>query len=202
MIGYNRTETTLFLAGDREAFQLDEDGLRRRAALLFRDQSEKLIDEFRAANPGATPSDLFFLIGSESMMGALSRKIAQRKSEQGRAPAYLYRFDWETPVAHGRLRSPHALEITFVFDHAGEPLAPRLAPDSPEVRRLAAEMSSRWIAFARTGNPNIANGLHWPPYSVGERATMIFNSKCRVENDPSRQERIAIDRVLFSSETP
>jgi para-nitrobenzyl esterase len=202
MIGYNRTETTLFLAGDRQAFALDEEGLRQRVKVIFRDQSEQVIEEFRAANPGATPSELFFLIGSESMMGANSRKIAQRKSEQGRAPAYLYRFDWETPVAGGRLKSPHALEITFVFDHAGEPLAPRLAPDSPEVRALAADMSSRWIAFARSGDPNVGSALNWPAYSAAERATMIFNSPCRVEKDPSRQERLAIDRVLFRAETP
>lgn len=202
MIGYNRTETTLFLAGDREAFALDEEGLRRRVKPLFREHSERVIEEFRGANPAASPSELFFLIGSESMMGAYSRKIAQRKSEQGRAPAYLYRFDWQTPVAGGRLKSPHALEITFVFDHAGEPLAPRLAPDSPAVQALAADMSSRWIAFAQTGDPNVGANLKWPAYSAAERATMIFNSPCRVEMDPSRRERLAIDRVLFPAETP
>ncbi len=201
MIGYNRTETTLFLAGDREAFSLDEAGLQRRVKFLLRDNSERVIEEFRAANPGATASELFFLIGTEFPTGAFSRKIAQRKSEQGAAPAYLYRFDWETPIAGGRMKSPHALEITFVFDHAGEPLAPRLAPDSPEVHALAAEMSSRWIAFARSGNPNTGNAPRWPEYSADGRATMIFNSKSRVENDPARQERLAIDRVLFPSET-
>jgi para-nitrobenzyl esterase len=93
MIGYNRTEPTLFLAGDREAFALDDEGLQRRAKLLLRDQSERVIEEFRGANPGATPSDLFFLIGAEYPIGAFSRKIAQRRSEQGRAPGYLYRFE-------------------------------------------------------------------------------------------------------------
>lgn len=202
MIGYNRTEPTLFMAGDREAFALDEAGLQRRVKFMLRDNSEQVIQEFRSANPGATPSDLFFLIGAEYPTGAFSRKIAQRKSEQGAAPGYLYRFDWETPIAGGRMKSPHALEITFVFDHAGQPLAPRLAPDSAEVHALAAEMSARWIAFARTGDPNTGVAPHWPAYSATERATMIFNTKCRVENDPSRQERLAIDRVLFPSETP
>ena len=201
MIGYNRTEPTLFVAGDREAFALDDEGLQRRVKLMLRDQSERVVEEFRGANPGATPSDLFFLIGAEYPTGAFSRKIAQRKTEQGRAPGYLYRFEWETPIAGGRMKSPHALEITFVFDHAGEPLAPRLAPDSPEVHELAAEMSGRWIAFARTGDPNTGNAPHWPAYFAAERATMIFNSKCRVQNDPSRQERLAIDRILFPSET-
>jgi para-nitrobenzyl esterase len=202
MVGYNRTETTLFLAGDPAAFELNEEGLRKRVKFILRDQSDRVIEEFRGANPAATPSELFFLIGSESMMGAYSRKIAQRKSEQVRAPAYLYRFDWETPVAGGRLKSPHALEIAFVFDHAGQPLAPRLAPDSPEVQALAADMSSRWIAFARTGDPNVGAGLNWPAYSTAQRATMIFNSPCQIEKDPSREERLAIDRVLFPAETP
>jgi para-nitrobenzyl esterase len=37
----------------------------------------------------------------------------------------------------------------------------------------------------------------WPAYSESERATMLFNSECRVEKDPNRAERVAIDNILF-----
>ena len=37
IIGYNRTEMTLFMAGDAKAFSLDEDGLHRRAGRLLGD---------------------------------------------------------------------------------------------------------------------------------------------------------------------
>ena len=80
-----------------------------------------------------------FLIGTEYPTAAYSRKIAERKAEHGGAAAYLYRFDWETPIAGGRLKSPHALEIPFVFDNTA--LAPRLAPDRPDVHALAHAMA-------------------------------------------------------------
>ncbi len=138
-----------------------------------------------------------FLIGTEFPTAAFSRKIAQRKNALGKAPAYLYRFDWETPIMGGLLKSPHALEIPFVFDNAGEPLAQRLTPEGPEVRALAASMSERWIAFARNGDPNPGAAPRWLPYKAPERATMIFNRQCKVENDPAPAARAAIDGILF-----
>jgi para-nitrobenzyl esterase len=196
MIGYNRTEMTLFVAGDPKAFSLDEEGLHRRAARMIGESADRVIEVFRKANPGATPSELMFLIGTEYPTAAFSRKIAERKADAGGAPAYLYRFDWETPIAGGRLKSPHALEIPFVFDNVA--LAPRLAPpERADVHALARAMSERWIAFARTGEPNADATPRWPAYDASERATMIFNSECRVEKDPNRAERQAIDDILF-----
>ncbi len=197
IIGYNRTEMTLFVAAIRGAFSLDEDTLHRRAGYFLGADADRVIEVFRAENPGATPSELMFLIGTEFPTAAFSRKIAQRKNALGKAPAYLYRFDWETPIMGGLLKSPHALEIPFVFDNAGEPLAPRLTPEGPEVRALAASMSERWIAFARNGDPNPGAAPRWLPYKAPERATMIFNRQCRVENDPAPAARAAIDGILF-----
>jgi para-nitrobenzyl esterase len=197
IIGYNRTEMTLFVAGDPKAFNLDEDGLHRRAGRLLGDQADRVIEIFRKENPNASPSDLMFLIGTEYPTAAYSRKIAERKAAAGGAPAYLYRFDWETPAAGGRLKSPHALEIPFVFDNVGAPLAERLAPERPDVRALANAMSDRWIAFARTGDPNTGQAPRWTPYNSSDRATMIFNSECRVEQDPNQASRQAIDHILF-----
>ncbi|MGA9723359.1 MAG: carboxylesterase/lipase family protein [Candidatus Binatus sp.] len=195
IIGYNRTEMTLFVATDPTFFTLDESGLNRRAGRLLGTDAERVIEIFRKENPGASPSELMFLIGTEYPTAAYSRKIAERKAAAHGAPAYLYRFDWETPVAGGRLKSPHALEIPFVFDNTA--LAPRLAPDRPDVTTLAHAMSDRWIAFARTGEPNADAAPQWPAYTESQRSTMIFNSECRVENDPNQAQRVAIDSILF-----
>ena len=201
IIGYNRTEMTLFVAGDPKAFSLDESDLHKRAGRLLGPDADSVIEIFRKHNPGATPSELMFLIGTEYPTAAYSRKIAERKAEHGGAPAYLYRFDWETPVAGGRLKSPHALEIPFVFNNIGAPLAPRLAPDRPDVHALADAMSDRWIAFARSGDPNADAAPRWLPYTASDRATMIFNSECRLEKDPNRAERQAIDNILFAQKS-
>jgi para-nitrobenzyl esterase len=190
---------TLFVAGDPKAFSLDEDGLHKRAGRLLGPNADSVIEIFRKENPGATPSELMFLIGTEYPTAAYSRKIAERKAAAGGAPAYLYRFDWETPVAGGRLKSPHALEIPFVFDNTAS--APRLAPDRPDVHALAHAMASRWIAFARSGDPNADEAPRWPAYNASDRATMVFNSECSVRKDPNRAERQAIDDILFAPRT-
>ncbi|MBK7724811.1 MAG: carboxylesterase/lipase family protein [Dehalococcoidia bacterium] len=62
MVGFNRTEATLFLANDKEAFELDETGLQKRVSRLLRERSEEVIQEMRALYPDASPSDLYIAI--------------------------------------------------------------------------------------------------------------------------------------------
>lgn len=42
-------------------------------------------------------------------------------------------------------------------------------------------MSSAWIQFARTGNPNVEGLPTWEPYTVEKGATMIFNNTCEIK---------------------
>src|ERR1700679_3906406 len=97
---------------------------------------------------------------------------ADRKVAQNAAPVFVYLFTWETPVLGGKLKSPHALEIPFVFDTVQ---TSGLTGDSPTRFALADKMSRAWLAFAHKGNPNHEGIPNWPPYSVDQRPTMIFN---------------------------
>ena len=54
IIGYNRTEMTLFVAGDPKAFSLDESDLHKRAGRLLGPDADSVIEIFRKHNPGAT----------------------------------------------------------------------------------------------------------------------------------------------------
>ncbi len=62
--------------------------------------------------------------------------------------------------------------------------------DGAEARALAARMADSFIAFARTGDPNTAALPAWPTYDLQRRGTMIFDTTCRIENDPRREERL------------
>ena len=46
--------------------------------------------------------------------------------------------------------------------------------------------STVWTGFARTGDPNVPGTKlpHWPAYDAETRATMMFDLKSRIENDP------------------
>jgi para-nitrobenzyl esterase len=194
MIGCTRTEMTLFSANDPAAFRLDDAGMRSRVQELMGDKAPAMIDLYRKLNPGATPSDIYFLIASDYRYGAPTFKIAERRAALGRGPVYLYYFTWETPVQGGRLKSPHTMEIPFVFDNVQ--ISARLTGGGPEAMSLADKLSDTWITFARTGNPNNSKLPHWPAFTANDRATMVINNVSKVVNDPLREQRIAMFRAL------
>jgi para-nitrobenzyl esterase len=191
MLGSTRTELTS--SADAAAFSLDEDGLRGRIQTLVGDHAAPVIEAYRKANPGATPSDLYFLIASDNRYGAPIMKIAERRAALQKGPVYLYYFRWETPLDGGRLKSPHTIEIPFAFDNVK---TNRMTSGSPEAPALADKVSSAWIAFARTGDPNTPKLPHWPAFHPKDRPTMVFNNQCKVENDPLREQRLAMFRAL------
>jgi para-nitrobenzyl esterase len=195
MVGWNKTESTAFSFGDEQVFSLDEAGMRKRIEPLAGSDTERLLQAYKSEFPKLSPSGIYFYISSYAMMGSGSVTIAERKAALGKAPAYLYRLDWETPVENGKLISPHGLEMPFVFDNVrrgGE----GLTGGSQAAVKLAAKISEAWVAFAATGNPNSnKSGLpQWPPYDSTRRATMIFDTQCKVIDDPQKEQRLIFQK--------
>lgn len=194
LIGSVRTEETLYDRPTPEKLALDEAGLRERTAKRLGVDPDPVIEAFRKSYPDTSPWDLYILIATDHPRAAYTRELAKRKIVQGSAPAYVYRFDWETPEGGGHMRSPHAVEIPFVFDNIK--IAGQLISKMPEAYTLAEKISASWAAFARTGNPNTTKLPNWPVYSVAHRDTMLFNNECKVEQDPAQSARVAMEHVL------
>jgi para-nitrobenzyl esterase len=194
LIGYARTEETWYDRPTPQSLALDEAGLKDRVSARLGGDPDPVITAFAQAHPQATPWDLWILIATDHPRGAHSRELAKRKAAQARAPVYLYRFDWETPEGGGHMRSPHTVEIPFVFNNIG--IAGPLVSKLPEAYALAEKVSASWVAFARTGNPNVSALPTWPAYSAETRDTLLFNDEIRVERDPERLAREAMERVL------
>ncbi|MGH9170975.1 MAG: carboxylesterase/lipase family protein [Acidimicrobiales bacterium] len=181
LIGRNKDEGTLMLASDPvlgDPDSLDEDGLRARLAPVLGERSAELLDHYRAVYAGASNLDLLIALRTDSFMGIGTARLAEQKlAGSTRTPVYNYRFNW----AAGPLRSAHGFEIPFVFGNVREPI---MRP-SPRRTLLAERMSEAWLAFARTGDPSHAGLPEWPPYSLEDRATMIFDAdECAVGPDP------------------
>src|SRR6266446_1287267 len=194
LMGWARTEETLYDRPTSETLALDEAGLRTRAAKRLGMDPARVIETYRKAHPEASPWDLYILIATDHPRGIYTRELAKRKAAQAAAPAYLYRFDWETPEGGGHMRSPHTIEIPFVFHNIA--LAGPLISKMPEAYALAEKASAAWVAFARTGDPNTPGVPRWPAYSAGTRDTMLFNNTLRVEQDPDREPRVLMEQVL------
>lgn len=190
MIGCTRTEMTLFSLNDPSAFSQSEEDMQGRVKKLLGDRAPAMIDLYKKINPGASPSDIYFLIASDYRYGAPTMIAAQRRAALGKGPVYLYYFTWETPVQGGRLKSPHTMEIPFAFDNVK--ISARMTGGGEEAMALADKVSDAWIAFARTGDPNTPKLPHWPAYDAKDRATMVINNVSKVVNDPLREQRIAM----------
>ena len=194
LIGYTRTEETYFDRPTQDTLALDEAGLRQRVAKRLGHDPGRVIEAFRNAHPEVTPWDLWILIATDHPRGAHARELARRKADQNAAPVFAYRFDWETPEGGGHMRSPHTVEVPFVFNNIAR--AGALISKMPEAQALAAKLSAAWATFARTGDPNTSMLPKWPAYSARSREMMLFNNESRVVLDPDKGARLAMEQAL------
>jgi para-nitrobenzyl esterase len=56
-------------------------------------------------------------------------------------------------------------------------------------RALEAQTSGAWVALAKSGNPNHRGLPEWPAWTEANKAVMLFDSPCRVVNDPGAELR-------------
>jgi para-nitrobenzyl esterase len=155
----------------------------------LREQAGRVLDVYRNANPTASPSDLYFLIASDERYSAPVMKIAERRAALGKGAVYLYYFRWETPLDGGKYKAPHTIEIPFAFHNLG---ASPWTAGVPGAEALADQVSDAWLAFAKSGNPNTPKLPQWPAFDSQRRATMVFDTKSAIADDPLHDQRLAM----------
>jgi para-nitrobenzyl esterase len=190
IVGYTRTERTVYEIDSPDYGKLDEAGLLANVKRALGDEAENVIAAYRKKYPKATPYELSTNITGDA--GAMnSIRLAERRAALGKAPTYLYVFAWETPVMG--LRAPHTLEIPFVFNHI-DICESMVGPVNAAMQKLETASAGAWAQLARSGNPNHKGLPNWPAYTTDKRAVMIFDAPCRVENDPTGQVRQIMEK--------
>jgi para-nitrobenzyl esterase len=195
MIGGTKDETAIFLAPDDAVWNrtVSEDDLGKRLAAVAGDAADSLLAYYKRRDPAASPSDRLLTALTASNFGVRSVLLAERKAARGKAPVWMYSFDWETPAFGGRLKSPHSVDVPFVFDTLGKIGE---AHHKPGAQALADRVSKTWATFARNGDPASEAIPAWPAYTAERRTTMILDDVCKVVDDPDGEVRPLWSKVV------
>lgn len=193
MIGNTRQEMAgVSLSMDPQADRMTLADLPGKLRDYLGDDTAAVLAGYRDLYPALSPWDLYTLITADVPTRINSIRIAERRHALGRAPVFMYRVDWQTPVFDGRMKAPHGLDVPLVFRNVRE--ASGINGGGEDAFALSERLSAAWVAFARNGTPDTA-ALPWPAFDPAQRATMLFDRECRVAHDPDAGARKLLEAI-------
>lgn len=156
---------------------------KERLAKEYGDRTNQYVELFAKAYPDYTPQDLLSI---DNVFRPFTIRTADARAVQENAPVYAYLLAWKSPVDSASKGSFHGLDIPLAFYNVD--LRPDWTGNSEEAWKLADKMSTAWLNFAKTGNPNAEGVLpEWEPYTAENGATMYFDNECRIVNNHDRE---------------
>jgi para-nitrobenzyl esterase len=182
--------------------QMPEEEMMTRVRRIVRNDDTKareLVALYRKTHPGISTTDVYLIMNADNTRRANAQLLCELKAAQGKAPAYLYFFNWRSPVHKGQMKAYHTLDIPFALYNVDQ--AASMTGAMQDRYALAHKMSAAFAAFARTGNPNHKDLPAWPAFNARTYPTMIFGTDCKVVNDPNREERLALRAIREASNT-
>lgn len=188
MLGNTLDETRAFIDPDGSIVQgLNWTNLADRMAGNLRNDilPEYVVAQYRAHHPDWSPERVLYAAttAGRSWPGQVIEAEARARAD---APTWVYQVDFQSPT-QPRRGAPHTMDIALSFgtlDAFGS-----YTGTGEDARRASKAMMDRFLAFARRGTPDAAGLAPWPQYRLDQRATIIFDTQTRVQDDPRGWER-------------
>ena len=203
MVGTNKDEARLLIGrGQPAMFELTWETLQPNLARYSEKMGNldlaEVIAMYRRDHPDYSASDVFFAATTDSRDWRPALVEIERRAAlpPGAAPTYSYELHWGSPV-DPKMKAHHALDLPLLMDNVT--LSPRLTGTGPEAYQMAEIISETYIAFAKTGNPDNPKIPHWPAYDLKRRATMAFDLKPHVIDDPRSEPRKMFSQVPYEN---
>lgn len=166
-------------------FSQTDGQVEERLAKMYGDATDEYMAAFREAYPTLKATDMP-IVDFKYRPQALRQ--VEVKAAGGGAPVWNYMFAYYGTALDGKLTATHCMELPYVFNNVTR--ASSMTGATLEAIQLGNSMSSAWINFARTGNPNVEGMPEWPAYTADSKATMIFDA-------PVSEVKYAYDRKLL-----
>jgi para-nitrobenzyl esterase len=167
-------------------FNLDEAGLKTILSQRFSDKAEAILALYKQRYPQKSPYLIQAQVFTDSGFRRSAITQAERKAALGKAPAYMYLWNWESPGYGGKFGAVHGTDVSASFHQVRDNI---VGVGTPAAKVMCDRLASVWVAFAKTGDPNNAMIPRWPAYDSASRATMVFDNDTRVESDPRGEIR-------------
>ncbi len=180
MIGWNKDEMTIFLASQPWYGKIDFEALDKMSPMLG-ENAKELVAHYREVEPDYSATHVAVrAMGARFIQG--SYVLAKAKAAQQGAPVYMYWLTQETPVVGGSLKTPHTLDIPYMFSnvHLSRPLVG--TGEEPQI--MADMMSDAWISFAKTGTPSSELLPEWPAFTADDMKAMKLDIEPEVVTAP------------------
>lgn len=156
---------------------------KKRLENSYGNNTDTYIELFAKSYPNYTPQDLLSI---DTLFRPNTILVADARAAVTKAPLYTYLLTWKSPVENHTKGSFHGVDIPLAFNNIM--LGKHWTGTGNDARVLADKMSSAWINFARTGNPNVEGVLPaWPTYSRENGETMIFDNEPEIRNNHDRE---------------
>jgi para-nitrobenzyl esterase len=180
MIGSTLNELMPTAYGEKD---LTMEQAKERLAKDYGDKTDEYISLFAKAYPDYTPQDLLSI---DKVFRPFTIRTADARASESSAPLYVYLLTWKSPVDSASRGSFHGLDIPLAFNTVD--LRADWTGNAEEAWALADKMSSAWINFVKTGNPNVEGVLpKWETYTAENGVTMIFDNECKIVNNHDRE---------------
>lgn len=167
-------------------FDLTEEGLQTMMNQRYGAKAEPMLALYRNRYPHKSPYLIQAQIDTDAGFRRSAILQAERKAQQGKAPAYMYLWTFPSPGFGGKFGAIHGTDVSATFNSYRDSIG---GAGSGEQRALWSRFATSWVAMAKNANPNNSKIPNWPPYDAATRATMIFDNEVRVENDPRGEIR-------------
>lgn len=142
----------------------------------FGTDAEKIASLFHSAYPSKSLVDVMML---DTFSRIATKDFVRKKASVSPAPIYNYLFALEFSL-DGGTPAWHCSDIPFFFHNTDKVALAGIPGVSDE---LEEKMSSSFVNFARTGNPNTEGLPHWTASTADVVSTMIFDRECEIRTN-------------------
>jgi para-nitrobenzyl esterase len=141
--------------------------------------------------------DIGLRVASDRGQVEPSRYAARTRTQQGQR-VFLYRFSYVAESMRSQWPgATHASEVPFVFDTVQARYGAALTPTD---EAMAKAINERWVAFVKTGQPDVAAGPAWNAFDLQHELIFNFTPHGLVAEPDPWQQRLDLTEETYSTD--